>query len=301
MKWILIFMLLLAFQAPAQPRVVEVPGGFTRMNDVIYKQAGDWEGKMDLYLPPVGDVPAPVLIVIHGGGWRHGSKEQMGGFNAWFSMGFAVVNVGYRLSDVAKAPAAVEDIRCAVSFIVNRAAEYHIDPNRIVLSGSSAGGHLALMAGLTGNIPLFENGCKPAGAYQIAAIIARYAPSMLWVKDDDGADHLMNDSAVREWFGDRNTDLFFARAMSPISYVSENSPPVLLVHGDADPRVAFRQSVLLDRFLTTLNVPHRFITVKGGGHGRFTREQQAMVDAETASFLKEHLFQPDHRGKALPE
>ena len=141
MKWILIFTLLLAFQAPAQPRVVEVPDGFTRMNDVIYKQVDDWEGKMDLYLPPAGEGLSPVLIVIHGGGWRHGSKEQMGGFNAWFNMGFAVVNVGYRLSDVAKAPAAIEDIRCAVSFIVNRAAEYHIDPNRIVYAGMENSEH----------------------------------------------------------------------------------------------------------------------------------------------------------------
>ena len=90
---------------------------------------------------------APVLVYMHGGAWNHGERPaSWHGFRAWMAAGFSVVNVEYRLADVAPAPAAVQDVRCALNWILQNAAKYNFDTNRVVTYGTSAGGHLALMA-----------------------------------------------------------------------------------------------------------------------------------------------------------
>ena len=92
---------------------VEYPKGFSESLNIVYTTVNGWEGKMDLYLPPKTNKPSGILINIHGGGWNHGVKEGQGGFSSFFKAGFAVANIEYRLTPQAKAPAAVEDTRCA--------------------------------------------------------------------------------------------------------------------------------------------------------------------------------------------
>ena len=92
---------------------VEYPDGFTAKIDVVYTQVDGWDGRMDLYLPPKSKGPSPVIINIHGGGWNKGVKESQTGYNTFFKKDFAVANIEYRLTGQAKAPAAIEDKKCA--------------------------------------------------------------------------------------------------------------------------------------------------------------------------------------------
>jgi acetyl esterase/lipase len=122
----LFYLLLLVTQiARAQEdttyKPVEFPEGFTSQLNVTYTKVGAWEGKMDLYLPSKNNGPAPVVINIHGGGWNHGVKESQTGFNTFFKKGFAVANIEYRLTPQATAPAAVEDTRCALIYLIKHA------------------------------------------------------------------------------------------------------------------------------------------------------------------------------------
>jgi acetyl esterase/lipase len=106
---------------------VEYPAGFSSQLNVVYTKVGDWEGKMDIYLPPASNGKSPLIINIHGGGWNKGVKESQTGFNTFFKKGFAVANIEYRLTGQATAPAAVEDTRCALLYLIRNAAALNID------------------------------------------------------------------------------------------------------------------------------------------------------------------------------
>jgi acetyl esterase/lipase len=253
-----------------------LPEGFTEQKDVVYKEVGDWKGLMDLYLPAKGEVPVPVVITIHGGAWRKGSKDQLHEYEFYTQRGFAVANVGYRLSQVAPAPAAVEDVRCALMYLVRNAAELNIDPQQILIYGGSAGGHLALMVGLVGHDHTYDVDCVASDDFRIAGIISKSGISLLYQTNEDGTVEVLHDSAVYEWFGSRKDDLDFAKQLSPITHVSADSPPVLLIHGDADERVPYAQSVEMDARLTGAGVLHRFYTVHGAGHKSRPEDKEPM-------------------------
>ena len=109
--------------------------------NVTYSTANNWDSTADLYLPRGADAPTPVLMYIHGGGWVGGTKESsVLRLLPWLEMGWAVVNVEYRLGQVSLAPAAVEDCLCALRWVIRNAERYNIDPTRIVVTGNSAGG-----------------------------------------------------------------------------------------------------------------------------------------------------------------
>jgi acetyl esterase/lipase len=148
---------------------VEYPDGYTAQLDVVYTKVSGWEGKVDLYLPPKTGKPSAVVINIHGGGWNKGVKESQTGFSTFFKAGFAVANIEYRLTGQATAPAAVEDSRCALIYLIRNAKALNIDANKIVIMGGSAGGHLALMAGLLGNDHRFDTNCP--GVENIKALL----------------------------------------------------------------------------------------------------------------------------------
>lgn len=271
---------------------VPIPEGFTKQLDVVYKKVNDWDGRVDIYLPPKKDKPVPVVINMHGGAWRKGTKEAQSGFNTYFKLGFAVANVGYRLSSQGAAPAAIEDVRCVMQYLINHADSLHIDVMKIIFAGSSAGAHLALMAGLTANTNNpFDRDCtvsvKP---YKIAAIIAQSTPSFLYSTTPGGEVQVLKDGAIYEWFGDRKDDAKFAQKLSPVTYINKDNPPVFLSHGDADPRVPYQQSVDLDAMLTKAGVKHVFITVSGGGHGGYPKEKQDEIKDTITEFLKENVL-----------
>jgi acetyl esterase/lipase len=185
---------------------VELPAGFTSQLNVVYTKVKDWDGKMDIYLPAKGKGATPVVINIHGGGWNKGVKESQTGFNTFFKMGYAVANIEYRLTGQATAPAAVEDTRCALVYLIRNAKELNIDVNKIVIMGGSAGGHLALMGGLLANDHRFDGNCAGVENVKVAAIIDKYGITDVW---DWGYGKNVTSKSATRWLGDKATSCVF--------------------------------------------------------------------------------------------
>lgn len=289
-KYLTIFFFLLPVCLLAQTNAdttykpVEYPEGFTPLLNVVYTKVNGWEGKVDLYLPPKKNKPTPVLINIHGGGWNHGVKESQGGFNTFFKADFAVANMEYRLTGQATAPAAIEDTRCALIYLIKNAAALNIDINKIVIMGGSAGGHLALMGGLLGNDYRFDTNCPGIGNIKVAAIIDKYGITDVW---DWGYGKNITSKSATNWLGKKAKDSTFARSVSPINYITKNSPPIFIVHGDADPTVPYQQSVDLHKKLLAAGVKTEFITVQGGLHGKFDKEKNSEINKAIMKFIAE--------------
>jgi len=261
---------------------VEYPQGFTSQLNVVYTKVKDWEGKLDLYLPPKDNGLCPVIINIHGGGWNKGVKESQTGYNTFFKKGFAVANIEYRLTGQATAPAAIEDTRCALIYLIKNAKALNIDVNKIVIMGGSAGGHLALMGGLLANDRRFDGNCPGTDNIKVAAIIDKYGITDVW---DWGYGKVIKSKSARNWLGNFADDEKFAKSVSPIYYVDKNSPPVFIVHGDADPTVPYQQSVDLHKKLKEAGVITEFITVPGGLHGKFDKEKNSEINKAIINFI----------------
>ncbi|MFZ4620039.1 MAG: alpha/beta hydrolase fold domain-containing protein [Bacteroidota bacterium] len=260
---------------------VEYPSAYHVELNRVYTTVGAWEGKMDLYYPTYSTKSVPVVINIHGGAWSHGVKESQRGFGTFFKNGWAVVNMEYRMSGTAPAPAAIEDARCALIYINQHAKELHADVNRIVIMGGSAGGHLALMAGFLGNDHRFDVNCSGVQDVKVAAVVDKYG-----VTDISLAKKLMKSASGRAWLSEKVNDQEFLNAISPINYVTKKSPPVFIVHGDADPTVPYQQSVDLKKKLDDAGVKNVFITVENGVHGKFSKEKNSEISDAMWEFFK---------------
>jgi acetyl esterase/lipase len=260
---------------------IKYPPGYTAITDNTYVRVGTWDGKMDLYLPPKQNGPTPAVIKIHGGGWNHGTKVSPGG--VYFDMGFAVIDVEYRFTQVAPAPAAIEDTRCALKYVIDHAKELNIDASKIVLQGGSAGGHLSLITGLLGNDRRFDSNCPSTTNMQVAAIVDEYGPtdftSQSWAV-------ISTNKSVVSWIGSNAADETFKAAVSPLTYVSRQSPPILIIHGDQDHTVPLEQSIVLEDKLKGYSIPSTLILVKGAGHGKFTNQQSNDENREIQKFLE---------------
>ncbi len=276
----LLFCVILFAQDEVVVKKVQFPTAYQSQIDVIYNKGKGWDVKHDIYFNPTATKPTPVVFNIHGGGWNHGTKESQTGFGSWFKMGFAVVNIEYRMYPQATAPAAVEDVRASILYTVQHAKELNIDPNKIVVMGGSAGGHLALLAGLLQNDNKFDGDYKNVTGYRIAAIIDKYGPTDLTNLQ------AVKGKSVSNWLGAYLNDTKFKESVSPISYVKKTSPPIYIVHGDSDPTVPYQQSVDLKKKLDEMGVKNEFKTILGGVHGKFSKEQNTEISKEIAIFLK---------------
>jgi len=265
-------------------KLVEYPVGFSAQLNVVYTKVNGWEGKVDFYLPPKTDKSTAIVINIHGGGWNHGVKESQTGFSTFFKAGFAVANIEYRLTGQATAPAAVEDTRCALIYLIKNAKALNIDVNKIVIMGGSAGGHLALMGGLLANDHRFDTYCPGIENIKVAAIIDKYGIADVW---DWGNGVKIKSKSARNWLGPKATDKDFAASVSPITYVNKSSPPVFIIHGDADATVPYQQSVDLHKKLVEAGVKTEFITVLGGLHGKFDKEKNSEINKAIMKFIAE--------------
>ncbi len=265
-------------------KTVAYPAGYVSQIDVIYSQANEAQNRMDIYYPASVSKPVPIVINIHGGGWASGEKESQGGFNIYFNdLGFAVANLEYRMTSHAVAPAAVEDVRCAIMYLAKHAAELNIDPNKIVIQGGSAGGHLALTGGYLGNIDTYDTscGCYPVD-FKVIAVIDKYGPSDLMVFREQYA-------PCQRWLGDKVNDDAFVQSISPTYLVNADTPPTYIIHGDVDPTVSYEQSRLLEAKLIEYDIKYQFTTVPGGGHGGFSAEYNTQMNNEIVAFLKDIL------------
>jgi acetyl esterase/lipase len=221
----------------------------------------------------------PGVIVIHGGGWVEGDKESMlQTFCLPFvERGFVVANVEYRLAQSATAPAAVNDVLEAAKWFRDRAADYKVDPNQIIVTGSSAGGHLAMMVGMVPE----SAGLGPL--IKIAAIVNFYGISD--VPDQLQGPHLQTYAVT--WIPEQLDRMDLAKKVSPITYVRKGLPLVLSIHGDADPVVPYEQSVRLTKELKTAGDQAELITVPGGKHG-FPPDEMSKLWPQIFKWLKKH-------------
>ena len=254
-------------------------------SDVVYQKATNYDLKLDVYVPMDATGPLPVAMYFHGGGWTARSKEYMVlNVLPYLEMGWVVVNVGYRLANVANAPAAVEDGRCALRWVIRNAKQYMIDPSKIVVTGHSAGGHLALTTGMLPESAGLDRQCPGKEELRVAAVVN-------WVGITDVSDVLEgpNQKAYAvQWLGSQPNREEIAKRVSPINYVRPGLPPILTVHGDADPTVPYAQAVRLHQALDRAGVPNKLLTVPGGGHWRFTAEQDAKLFVQIREFLAQH-------------
>jgi acetyl esterase/lipase len=269
--------------------------------NIVYQTSSSYEAKLDVYTPAEEKeptLPTPVVVVIHGGGWIAGTKEErVLEMMPYLQMGFAAVNVEYRLAKSSLAPAAVEDCRCALHWVFVHAKQYNFDPNRVVLQGGSAGGHLVLMTGMLTPKDGFGKECwsgpenvwseNPGtnGEPRVAAIVN-------WFGIADVLDELHGANAKGYaviWLGNQPNADEIAKRVSPINYVSENNPPIIMIHGDKDTLVPYEQSVRLHKALNAAGVPNQLVTMPGAGHGGFTYEQNQRAWAAIRQFLTKNV------------
>jgi alpha-L-fucosidase len=280
-------------QLIAQPsgpgKASDLPEGAVVHRDLAYVPDGHERQKLDLYLPKGGE-NSPLIINIHGGAFKMGSKSD-GVPVAYLAQGYAVASINYRLSQHAKFPAQIEDCKAAVRWLRAHAREYRLDPNHFAAWGSSAGGHLSAMLGTTGDSKEFDVGANLEQSSRVQAVVDYFGPTDFLQMDEhrlaNGMVHDAANSPESELIGgpiQENQDKT-AKA-NPITYVTSSDPPFLICHGDQDPLVPQHQSVLLEAALRQAGVPVMFYTVAGAGHGGFNDPK---VPAMTKEFLASHL------------
>ncbi len=282
---------------------VRVANGYVVTPNITYIRAGGEELKLDVYQPGEKTGPNATLIYFHGGGWTASDKESVAlDFLPFMEQGWTVVNVEYRLASSAHAPAAVEDARCALRWIYRNAEEYGFDLDKIVASGTSAGGHLALTtgmlpasAGLDHQCPgdrtrIWNGGTSSTQELKVAAIINWYG--ITDVNDLQGRPAGPAGAYTDAWLGSDPDRLETAARVSPINYVREGLPPVMTIHGDKDPSVHYSQAVRLHEALDKAGVPNELVTVKEGGHGEFSQTEMVRIYDHIGDFLRENNLGP---------
>jgi len=291
----------LAAQAPAVPSppptqaaasAVTLANRYQVTPDVTYLTASNgFEVKLDVYRRRDVQTPQPTLVFYHGGGWVAGSKDAaLMSFMPWIDMGWNVVNVGYRLLRVAGAPAAVEDAQCALRYITAdaQAKQFNIDKSRIVVTGESAGGHLALVAGMIPASAGFTSVCSGGGFTGFDNAVPPVAAILNWYGITDLNDMLAGANArsyAVQWIGAVPNRNELAKSISPLTYVRAGLPPVLTIHGDADPIVPYTHATRLHEALVKAGVSSELFTVPKGGHGNFNAEQRTQIYAKIREFL----------------
>lgn len=271
-----------------------LPADIIVHRDLAYVRNGHPRQVLDLYLPPQGE-KRPLIIWIHGGAFRMGSKEgnehdQLP--TAYLAQGYALASLNYRLSQHAIFPAQIEDCKAAVRWLRGHAADFSLDPDRFAAWGPSAGGYLATMLGLTGQVAGFEVGEYLDLSSRVQCVVDFFGPTDFLQMDahrlPEGMVHDTPDSPESELIGGPIQEHAekVTRA-NPITYVTRAAPPFLIIHGDCDPLVPYHQSTLLVAALEAAGVPVTFYTVVGGGHGHFTDPQIAPL---VARFLAAHLL-----------
>lgn len=279
---------LLAQRGQRLPKGVEVE------RDIEYGKGGGKPLTLDLYRPKDAEGKLPLVVFIHGGGWRGGDKARAPVVQI-VPRGYVGASINYRLSGEATFPAAVEDCKCAIRFLRANADKYGIDPERIGVWGSSAGGHLSLMVGLADEGAGLEGkGGHEGVSSRVQAVCSWFGPADLTVGHDQfqgGAGR-----APLQFLGGTYEELpeVYAKA-SPVTYASKDDPPVLMIHGDKDPVVPLDQSKRMLAAIEKAGGEAKLIVVMNAGHGWKAVGKAKMmpsrqeIDAATFEFFDEHL------------
>ncbi|MGD1703273.1 alpha/beta hydrolase fold domain-containing protein [Dapis sp. BLCC M229] len=252
--------------------------------NIKYLTVNNYDLQLDIY-QSLAPKPQPTVIFIHGGGWVDRPREvELFFLLPYLKMGFSVVNVGYRLAAQSLAPAAVADCRCALRWVMRNAQQYNFNPEKIILSGFSAGGHLAMTTALLTPNAGFDSYCEGDEELKVAGIVNWYG--ITDVKDLlEGAN--VRDYAL-EWMGNQSDRLEIGSRISPINYVHSQLPPIFTVHGDADLSVPYNHAVKFHEALNQANVPNQLLTIIGGDHGGFSYNENLKIYENIESFLRKY-------------
>lgn len=237
------------------------------------------EQKLDVYTPKAAaSGKRPGVLLIHGGGYRQGSRKNVLRVYAipYLRKGFVVVSIDYRLTQTARAPAAVNDTLAALDWFHDNAKRLNVDGKRIIAAGDSAGGHLALMAGMV------TKQAKLGPVRDVAAIINVFGAA-------DMGELLTGPNkldVIEAWIPNGPEQRELARALSPIIYVRKGLPPVKSIHGTEDPLVPYEQSVRLTRLLREKGVTAELISIPGGKHGFDDRTWNEELYPQIFEFLE---------------
>ena len=263
--------------------------------NVTYAKASNIELKLDLYLPKNRTRPTATLVLFHGGGWVDGQKERNVLYLLpYLALGWSAINVEYRTGHQAPAPAAVEDCRCALRWLTYRAKDYSLDPAKFVLTGTSAGGHLALMAGMLPANNVFDRQCTIEGGARWGSADVpetKVAAIVNWFGIGDVADLLDGPNArnyAREWFGSLSNAEQLAKQLSPVNHVRAGLPPIITIHGEHDDVAPYSHAVRLHAMLDKAGVPNQLVTIRGRKHGGFNRQEMIDSYARIREFLRKN-------------
>ena len=248
---------------------------------------------LDLFVPRgKSDKPRPLVVYIHGGGWRAGSKESGFGRLRPFleETGFVGAAINYRLTNEASWPAQIHDCKAAIRWLKAHAREYGYDADRIAVWGTSAGGHLVGMLGVSGDVPGLEGklGKHLDQESGVTCVVNYFGPSNLLTMDDfpTSIKHSAADSPEGKLVGGGLVEKKEVTVnASPVTHVSAGDAPMLLAHGTKDKLVPYHQSVEFAGRLEEVGVETVFITMDGAGHGFRSEELTRRVRAFLASQL----------------
>ncbi|QOV87895.1 alpha/beta hydrolase [Humisphaera borealis] len=277
-----------AQQPAAQP--LQIPPNIEFQTDVVYGKGGGKDLTLNLARPKIITSPAPCIVIIHGGGWSGGKKEQHNDLAVTLAgKGYVAVTVGYRLAPDAVFPAQVNDVKCAVRFLRNSADTFKLDPRRIGAVGFSAGAHLSMLLGVTSK----DDGLEGDGGYadqssRVQAVVSFFGPT------DLTAPEIFPDVSpiLKKFLGGTLTekpDLY--KKASPVTYVRRDSAPMLLFQGTNDILVNWKQAIRMVEALTKNDVDGRLELLLGLGHGWGGKELIRTAET-TFAFFEEKLSKP---------
>jgi acetyl esterase/lipase len=239
--------------------------------DIEYARIGEHLLRLDLHLPDDGSTPAPLIVWVHGGGWRNGSKKGVP-LAPLGARGFAIASVDYRLTPVAPFPANVHDIKAAIRFLRAHRRDYQLATDRIAIAGGSAGGHLAALVGVTNGHRELEGeiGTDRGQSSDIHAIVSFYGASNLQsiLRQSTPFGLGVRVPALQLLLrGQPEEKPELAQLASPVAHVDAGDPPLLLLHGDQDPQMPVAQSLEFVGAYERVGLKARFIPIHGGVHG----------------------------------
>jgi acetyl esterase/lipase len=285
--------------------------GVRTEKDIPYVHDGDEAQRLDLWLPEqAADAPLPLVVCIHGGGWRGGSKT-------WCPMaymvgrGYAVASVEYRFSQKAVFPAQIQDCQAALRWLRANSRKYHFDPGHIGVIGASAGGHLVALLGTAGGKKAFAPiGGNEEQSDRVQAVCDYYGPTdfntvMQQAADDKNVKNIFKFNTPGDPYSgligvSLGSDRQKGDAVSPMHYVSEDNPPILILHGTHDALVPYAQSTELVAAMKDKGVNVLLQTLPGSGHGGPAFGNPALAGLVT-NFFDKHLKGADVKVELVPE
>jgi acetyl esterase/lipase len=254
------------------------------IRDVEYARVGDRALQLDLHLPR-GKPKLPLIVWVHGGAWRSGSKSSMP-LGKLVEAGYAIASVDYRLSPEAIFPAQIHDLKAAIRFLRAHGGDWNLSAKKIVVAGDSAGAHLAALVGVSNGHGELEGtvGNHHAQSSDVQGIISFYGAANLTTILNQSTPHGLNVRipALRLLLGNVPTNApALARLASPVFHVDRRDPPLLLLHGDQDPQMPVNQSLELLGAYQKVKAPVQLEIVHGAVHGGaqfYDEERFALVE-----------------------